>query len=139
MFSERIIAEYYNFQVLHSQRMNVTPLHPWLIAEKNGKILAGHCNCMAGLGESCTHVAALLFAIEAAVRIRETKTVTAEKAYWVLPSSLDKVPYSPVSDIDFTSPQTKMKTLDNDIDQGAKTQAKRPTKPANRIPHPTEK
>ena len=108
--------------------MNETPLHPWLIAEKNGKILAGHCNCMAGLGESCTHVAALPFAIEAAVRIRETKTVTAEKAYWVLPSSLDKVPYSPVSDIDFTSPQTKKKTIDKDIDQGAKTQAKRPIK-----------
>ncbi len=48
----------FHFQVLHSQRMNDTALHPWVIAEKDGKLLAGHCNYMAELGESCTHVAA---------------------------------------------------------------------------------
>ena len=35
---------------------------------------------MAGLDESCSHVGALLFYVEAAVRIRESKTVTGEKA-----------------------------------------------------------
>jgi len=77
--------------------MNDTALHPWIISKNNGTVLAGHCNCMAGLGESCTHVAALLFAIEASVRIRQSKTCTEEKAYWMLPSSLNKVSYSPVS------------------------------------------
>ena len=56
------------------------PLAPWFIAEKSGEILYVHCNCMAGLGESCSHVGALLFYVEAAVRIRESKTVTGEKA-----------------------------------------------------------
>jgi hypothetical protein len=42
---------------------------------------------MAGLGEACTHIAALLFAIEASVKLRDSKTVTEEKTYWLLPTS----------------------------------------------------
>ena len=33
-----------------------------------GKVLAAHCDRKAGLGESCSHIAAILFNIEAAVR-----------------------------------------------------------------------
>ena len=65
-------------QVLHSQRLRATPLKPWIIAEKEGKILSGHCDCMAGLGETCTHVSALLFYVDTTVRIRDSKTVTEE-------------------------------------------------------------
>ena len=61
--------------------------------------MAAHCNCMAGLGEACSHVASLMFYIDAAVRIRDSKTVTQEKLYWILPSALDKVDYVPVSDM----------------------------------------
>lgn len=32
---------------------------PWIIATNDGKILMPHCNCMAVLGESCTHVASM--------------------------------------------------------------------------------
>ena len=45
--------------VNHSQKLNEKPLTPWLVAEKEGKIHAAHCDCMAGLGETCSHVAAL--------------------------------------------------------------------------------
>ena len=41
---------------------------PWTIAEKDGRILASHCDCMAGLGETCTHV---LWATAAGVERRE--------------------------------------------------------------------
>ena len=37
-----------------------------------------HCNCMAGFGECCTHIASLLWAIESAVRSRDSLTVTQE-------------------------------------------------------------
>ena len=33
---------------------------PWIIAESNGWILAAHCTCLAGLGETYTYVASLL-------------------------------------------------------------------------------
>lgn len=50
--------------------MNETPLMPWLIVEKDGKILAAHCNCMAGLGETCSHAAAVMFYIDAGMSIK---------------------------------------------------------------------
>jgi hypothetical protein len=62
--------------------MNETPLLPWLIAETDGSVISAHCTCMAGTGEVCSHVGAVLFAVKAAVKIRNTKTVTQEKAYW---------------------------------------------------------
>ena len=32
---------------------------PWTIAEENSKIVLAHCNCMAGLDESCSHEASI--------------------------------------------------------------------------------
>lgn len=46
---------------------------------------------MAGVAESCTHVGALLFMVDACVRLKEKATVTDEPAYWKLPSSINKV------------------------------------------------
>ena len=79
-----------------------TPLHPWSIVENNGNILCAHCNCMAGLGDCCSHVGAVLFYVEFAVNLRDSKTCTKEKAYRLLPG-YKKVEYKPVADIDFTS------------------------------------
>ena len=36
-------------KVNHSQRMNEKPLSPWFMALREGKILAGHCDCMAAV------------------------------------------------------------------------------------------
>ena len=77
------------------------PLTPWVVAECTGKILAAHCDCVAGLGETCSHVASLLFAIESGVRIRDSMTVTQKKAYWVMPTGIKEVHYAPVKYIDF--------------------------------------
>ena len=49
-------------KVNHSQRMREKPLLPWVICEASGKVLAGHCNCMAAremvllsIRESCNY------------------------------------------------------------------------------------
>ena len=86
--------------------MSEKPLQPWIIADHEGYILWAHCTCMAGLGEACTHIAALLFAIEASVKLQDSKTVTEEKAYWLLPTSVKGVKYKECSEIDFTSAKT---------------------------------
>ena len=70
----------------HSQTEKAMPLSPWIICETSGKVLVAHCNCMAGIGESCSHIGAVLYCIEATVRIRDSKTCTEEKTYWLLPS-----------------------------------------------------
>ena len=72
-------------QVLHSQARSKTPLKCWAIVTINGDIQSAHCNCMAGLAEPCTHIAALMFAVEGAVRLKEMRTPTREFAYWIAP------------------------------------------------------
>ena len=51
------------------------------------------------------------------VRIREAKTCTGEKAYWLLPNALVDVPYKPIKELDFTSSKTQKKKLDQQIDK----------------------
>ena len=70
-----------------------------VLAQTDGRIISGHCDCMAGLGETCTHISALLFYVETAVRIRDARTVTQEAAYWKPPSSAQDrgVAFLPVS------------------------------------------
>lgn len=75
----------------HSQRLSEKPLVPWVIAEPDGQIISGHCDCMAGLGETCSHVASVLWALESGVRLRESLTCTQKKAYWVIPNSVKQV------------------------------------------------
>ena len=113
--------------------MNDSQLQPWLIAEKDGKVLAAHCNCMAGLGEVCSHVGAMLFAVEAAVKLRDSQTVTQEKAYWLLPTGLTKVEYKRVRDIDFTGAMTKKRKMDGEIENPG--EAVRMSRKSKKVPN----
>ena len=56
---------------------------------------------MAGLGESCSHVASVLWALECGARMRQSMTVTQKKAYWVIPGGIKDVPYAPAQQIKF--------------------------------------
>ena len=71
---------------------------------------------MAGLGETCTHIAAVLFYLEAAARIQGKQTCTQRKCEWILPSFQKDVEYLPIKDIDFTSAKGKKRKLDDSID-----------------------
>ena len=73
---------------------------------------------MAGLGEACMHIATLLFAIDATVKILDSKTVTQEPAYWLLPAARREINYREIGHIDFTSAQTKRKNLEDTIASG---------------------
>ncbi|XP_052264229.1 uncharacterized protein LOC127867222 [Dreissena polymorpha] len=115
-------------KVRHSQQMNATPLHPWVIANKDGMVEAAHCDCKAGLGETCSHVGALLFHIEFIHRLMSRRTVTQEKAYWSMPSAVDKVPYAEIRGIDFTSVSTKKRRLDSVINGEDVQQERQPLK-----------
>ena len=103
-------------KVNHSQRLSQPPVSCWLIINGNGSVSSCHCTCMAGLRESCSHFAAVMFLIEASVRIREKKTVTQEPAYWLLPTPVKTIEYKPISKIDFTSSKSAKKSLDQTLD-----------------------
>ena len=100
--------------VKHSQKLSAAPLYPWIAAERNGRTLCAHCTCMAGLGEACSHIAALLFAAEAHTKIRKNTTCTSTACSW-LPPTLKKVLCAPISEIDFTTPQKRRKNMECDF------------------------
>ncbi|KAK2180565.1 hypothetical protein NP493_437g00005 [Ridgeia piscesae] len=88
--------------VIPSQRVNDTPHHPWVgLHEKDRVVTAAHCDCMAGLGESCSHVAALLFKVEAAVRLGYTRRACTELPCYWNNDFVKKVKPAPVHSIQF--------------------------------------
>lgn len=71
---------------------------------------------MAGLGETCTHIAAVLFYLEAVARLQGKQVSTQRKCEWIIPSYLKSVEYLPVKKIDFTSAKKRKRNLDEAID-----------------------
>ena len=79
---------------------------------------------MAGLGETCSYAASLMWAIEADVRTRESLTVTDKKSYWVMPPEVKKVQPAPISHIQWSNQPMKPSTCE--------------TMPYQAVPTPTE-
>ncbi|XP_057699560.1 zinc finger protein 613-like isoform X2 [Corythoichthys intestinalis] len=94
-------------KVVHSQHLSETPQSPWFAAQPSGTILCGHCTCMAGLGETCSHVTSVMFAVETAVKMKNDTTSTSVSCSWQAPSQTQNVEYSRSSDMDLTSPPAK--------------------------------
>ena len=69
--------------------------------------LTRRCTCMAGLGEACSHVAALLFAVDCRNRMESEVTCTSVLCQWKKPPS-KRVDCLPTSEIDFVSPKRKL-------------------------------
>ena len=104
-------------KVRHSQRMNDPLVNIWIIAESDGTILSTHClGCKAGLAESCSHIASVLFYIEAWIRINGKLACTQVKCTWLLPTFVNEVPYARVRNIDFSSAKKLKENLDARID-----------------------
>ena len=55
---------------------------------------------MAGLGEACSHIAAVLFALEANTQVKKSMSCTSLPCTW-LPPSFQSVTYAPIAKTDF--------------------------------------
>ena len=102
-------------KVHHSYSVSPLPLQPWIIAKHNGAVVCGHCTCMPGLGETCSHIGALLYWVECQVHKSSEISSTSLTNNWLEPSSISSVLYQQIADIDFTSSEKKMKTLQEPI------------------------
>ena len=112
-------------KVRHSQRMNDPLVNIWVITESDGTILAAHClGCKAGLAESCSHIASVLFYIEAWIRINGNLACTQVECSWLLPTYVNEVSYERVKDIDFSSSRKLKENLDQKINSLEDTAAK---------------
>ena len=77
--------------------------------KKTGTVVCGHCTCMAGLGETCSHIGALLYWVEYAVQRRDEESCTSKANKWIEPCTTKKVPFLQLDAIDFTSSEKQMK------------------------------
>ncbi|XP_061879548.1 uncharacterized protein LOC133631368 isoform X2 [Entelurus aequoreus] len=89
--------------------MNDPPLRPWVAIAKDGQILCCHCTCMAGLGETCSHSAASLFALETLIRMKTATPCTSLPCQWLKPSA-SHIEYAEGCNIDFARPAQKRKS-----------------------------
>ena len=80
-------------------------------------VKSAHClGCKAGLAESCSHAASVLFYIEAWTRIRGKFSCTEVKCTWLLPSFVKEVPYAKMRFINLTSARKLKANLDEKIE-----------------------
>ena len=112
------LFHYYRL-VIHSMQIK-RHKKPWVLFKADGEIETAHCTCMAGLGEACSHVASLLFYVDAFQRTKEATTCTQEQCKLLLPKAVKEVPYLPVAEIDFKGAIRKMQ----DFNFGSKSREK---------------
>lgn len=98
-------------KVKHSQKLSASPLQPWVAVEKEGLVICAHCNCIAGLGEACSHVVALLFLLEADSQLRKTSPVRPSPVTGCLQLSRMCLLQEYICDIDFTRHKRNKKLL----------------------------
>lgn len=84
----------------------------WICAKRDGEMVAAHCLCIAGNGEACSHIAALMFYIECGMRIRAEQSCTDRENSW-LPAHIKKLRVRPVAEMDFASAAMKKRRLDD--------------------------
>ncbi|XP_065654377.1 uncharacterized protein LOC136080930 [Hydra vulgaris] len=87
-----------------------SPNHkPWIFLDLLGNVVTAHCNCMAGLGETCSHVVAMLYKIEAAVRIGMTSPTPTDLPCQWNQTFIKNIVGFPVSSINLYSDSAKEK------------------------------
>ena len=93
--------------VKHSQSVNNTDQRVWVPLKKCG-IISSHRSCMAGLGEACAHVVAVMFKTWLIHDRLEEKMLsqvscTPKKCTWIIRNSLSNVESKRLFEIIFAS------------------------------------
>ena len=81
---------------------------------------------MAGLGETCSHVAAILYWLETAVRIKNETSCTSRENLWLRPSQWNStassavkesaVPYITMEELEEKAPAKRRRKMDQPTD-----------------------
>ena len=69
---------------------------------------------MAGLGETCSHAASLLWATTKGVEKRDSLMVNQKSAYLIMPRAIKTVPYAPLAEISFVGKKQKKVIITED-------------------------
>ena len=91
-----------------------------------------------GLGETCTHVAAVLFYLEAQSRLQGNEICTQCQCEWVMPTFQKSMEYLPVKDNNFSLARSKRRKLDDAICSATNSSVSSPTESSVRISNPAK-
>ena len=94
-------------KVVPQTRVSESPYDVWVcVSTSTLQVLTGECKCVAGYGESCKHVFALLHFVEQQVSLGLNKTCTSKKQAWqqTLKRSEKVHPPEKLSSISFERP-----------------------------------
>ena len=69
-------------KVRHSPSVSAALLKSWIATDKDCTVYCAHCICVTGLGEACSHIAALLFAVETTTRFLEETSCASVPCQW---------------------------------------------------------
>ena len=71
------------------------PLRLQVLLHSNGAVVCGHCTCMAGQGETCSHVGAILYCLGIHVCIGKETTYTciSKENNWIMPIAAKDIPF----------------------------------------------
>ena len=75
-------------------------LKTWTANKQLAEVACVYCTCMAGIGETCSHIAAVLFTVEANMNMKQQFSCTSLPCSW-LPSSFQSVAFAEISKSDF--------------------------------------
>lgn len=93
-----------------SHSLSLGPLTARLLMKADARAVHGHCLCMAGLGETCSHIAALLFYMQLRLEVEKGKSCTDVNNKW-LPAHKRKVVPAPIAEMNFSSAQMRRRQL----------------------------
>ncbi|XP_064479931.1 uncharacterized protein LOC135393421 [Ornithodoros turicata] len=91
--------------VISPSQLPDTVYNCWVATERDGTILDASCTCMAGLGEVCSHCAAVCFTVKTMHKNRERQHAPAEPPCQRLTPSLNQVQPRPARELDCRRPQ----------------------------------
>ncbi|KAK3109102.1 hypothetical protein FSP39_023080 [Pinctada imbricata] len=75
-----------------SQRLRDADHTMWIMVRKvSGDIVSAFCSCTAGLGQTCNHIAAMLFRIDAANKMG-LSSCTSIPCQWIIPTETKTLP-----------------------------------------------
>lgn len=94
----------YHSQCAHSMRLREKALTVWVAIKEDATVVTGHCDCMAGASEACSHLAATLFFIAKSAE-SVSKACTSQPCSWNRPGNGRDVDYAEGVSINFSRPK----------------------------------
>ncbi|CAH1270905.1 Hypp4506 [Branchiostoma lanceolatum] len=111
-------------KVKHSMALRTKAVSVWVAVQEDGAVITGHCDCMAGVSEVCSHVAATLFYIAKAADMKTS--CTSKPSQWNKPQKRKpQTAHAEASSINFKRPKHPL--LDNTPPKMPKTAATGPS------------